>query len=233
MPIMPEDIATATFSRARQGYHPGEVEAFLNEVAADYGAALEKMVVASNEHPQVDVGQEVNTILNAARGSANAVLQRAEEEAESILKAATEKAQGMETQASQARVRTFEQATKEADRIREEAEQYSFELRNRTEHDARRLVEGAESRARQLFAYNQQLSQHLEEIERLVSELRTEIDMPQDAWPDKPVVQEQVLDGETGGSVPPARDNHDRERLLIAIDDNLDDNFETEGISKN
>ncbi|MDP9233712.1 MAG: DivIVA domain-containing protein [Actinomycetota bacterium] len=187
MPILPEEIATATFTRVhRQGYHAGEVDAFLRSVATDYGAALEKMLLTPSEpSAELDVGEEVNAILKAARSSAGALVQRAHEEAEAIQKAATEKAQGMETQASEARVRAFEQAAQEARDVKAEADRYAFELRHRTETHTKQMVETAEARARQLYAYNQQLSQHLEEIERLVGALRTELDAPADAWPEE------------------------------------------------
>jgi DivIVA domain-containing protein len=185
MPILPEEIATATFTRVhRQGYHTGEVEAFLQTVAADYSAALEKLLLTRNEAPEVDVGDEVNAILHAARGSANTLVQRAQEEADALLKAATEKAQGLETQASEARARAFEEAAHEARGVKEQADRYAHELRSRTEAETRQLTEAAEERARQLYAYNQQLSQHLEEIERLVAALRHELDSPAEVWPD-------------------------------------------------
>jgi DivIVA domain-containing protein len=186
MPILPEEIATATFTRVhRQGYHAGEVEAFLQTVAADYSAALEKLLLTRSEAPpEVDVGEEVNAILRAARGSANTLVQRAQEEAEALLRAATEKAQGLETQASEARAHAFEEAANEARGVKEQADRYAFELRSRTEAETRQLTEAAEGRARQLYAYNQQLSQHLEEIERLVAALRHELDSPAEVWPD-------------------------------------------------
>jgi DivIVA domain-containing protein len=196
MPILPEEVATATFTRVhRQGYHTGEVDAFLNELAADYAAALEKMLLNREEPAELNVGDEVNSILRTARESASGMLGRANEEAGAILKAATDKAQGIETQASEARVRAFEQASKEATQVKAQADQYAYELRNRTEEESRLMVERAEERARQLYAYNQQLSQHLEEIERLVGALRNEIDIPQNAWPDAPpTVEDEALE---------------------------------------
>jgi DivIVA domain-containing protein len=219
MPILPEEIATATFSRARQGYNQAEVETFLQEIAADYAAALEKMVLGQEETPELDVGQEVNSILRTARESASGLLQRAQEDAEAIQKAATEKAQGIETQASEARVRAFEQASQEANRIKAQADEYSFELRNRSEAQTRETVERAEQRARQLYAYNQELSQHLEEIERLVGALRGEIDSPRKAWPEQPA-DEPIRMGE-----PPS--SSDREERMIG---DMDEDLEKEGV---
>jgi DivIVA domain-containing protein len=185
MPILPEEIATATFTRVhRQGYHTGEVEAFLQTVAADYSAALEKLLLTRNESPEIDVGEEVNNILSTARASANSLVQKAQEEAAAIEKAITERAQALETQTSEARAIAFQEAAKEAKAVRDEADRYANELRNRTEAETRHLMATAEIRARQLHAYNHQLSDHLEEIERLVIALRKELDSSAEVWPD-------------------------------------------------
>ncbi|MEA2507131.1 MAG: DivIVA protein [Actinomycetota bacterium] len=233
MPIIPEEIATATFSRTRQGYHPGEVQAFLSEVAADYSAALEKMFLASSEPAELDVGREVNAILQTARESASALMQRSQEDSEAILKAATEKAQGIETQASEARVRAFEEANKAAQDVKTQADQYAFELRNRTEHEISQMVERAEARARQLYAYNQQLSEHLVEIESLVGVLRTEIDTPRNAWPnetteEKPVRIDKAADDSLDDEQPIHLDEaDDRENLIVA---DMHEDLQKEGV---
>jgi DivIVA domain-containing protein len=184
MPILPEEVATATFTRVhRQGYHTGEVDAFLRSVAADYGAALEKMLLTPAETTDLDVGEEVNAILRAARESASTLLQRARDEADALQRAATEKAQEIETQASQARVAAFEQSVREAQEVKSQAEWYAQDLRSRVEAETRQMVETAEARAQELHAYNEKLSEHLGLIERLVNQLRGEIDAPAQAWP--------------------------------------------------
>jgi DivIVA domain-containing protein len=77
MPILPQEIATASFSRIpAEGYDPSEVQAFLREIAADYAGVMEKLVRVSEGVPKLDVGQEVNAVLQAAEQSANAVRQR-------------------------------------------------------------------------------------------------------------------------------------------------------------
>jgi DivIVA domain-containing protein len=216
MPILPEEVATATFTRVhRQGYHAGEVEAFLRSVAADYGAALEKTYLGSEQPAVLDIGQEVNSILRSAQASASALLERAHEEAEALKGAALENAQGIESQASEARVRAFEAAAAEASHVRDEAERYAEELRTRTENDTRQLIDQAEERARQLYAYNQQLSQHLEEIERLVRALRSEIDAPQQSWPDEPSLE------------PPLRIDHSRD---VRAMNGIEHDFQREGV---
>jgi cell division initiation protein len=184
MPILPEEVATATFSRVRQGYHPAEVEAFLKNVAADYSAALEKLLLTGSEPAEVDVGEEVNAILRAARASASSLVNRAQEESVALMAAATEKAQDLETQASQARERAMQEAATEARGVKDEADRYAYELRNRTEAETRQLTQDAELRAAQLYRYHEQLSEHLQAMERLVSALREELDSTAEVWPD-------------------------------------------------
>ncbi len=178
MPILPEDIATATFSRVnRHGYSPDEVEAFLRKLAIDYGAAMEKMLLKSDNLDEVDVGDEVNTILRTTRESANALLRRTQEQAHTIHNAAVEQAQDLDNKAAKARLRVSEKSTDEANRVKEETDKYSFELRSRTERETRQMVSKAEERTQHLQAYQQQLGQHLGEIERIVDTLRSEIDI--------------------------------------------------------
>jgi DivIVA domain-containing protein len=178
MPILPEDIATVTFSRVnRHGYNPNEVEAFLRKVSIDYGAALEKMFLKSDTNDDLDVGDEVNTILRTTRESANALLRRTQDQAQTIHTAAVEQAQDLDNKAAAGRLRAFEKSTNEANQVKEDSDKYAFELRSRTERESRQMVSKAEERTQHLQAYQQQLGQHLGEIERIVDTLRSEIDI--------------------------------------------------------
>ncbi|MEA2506260.1 MAG: cell division initiation protein [Actinomycetota bacterium] len=178
MPILPEDIATATFNRVnRHGYSPDEVEGFLRKVAVDYGAALEKMFTKPDDADEMNVGDEVNMILRTTRDSATALVRRAREQAEALHNAAVEQARDLDGEAATARLRAFEKSTNDSKYVKEEADKYAFELRSRTERESRQMVGRAEERMQQLHAYQQQLGNHLGEIERLVDGLRSEIDV--------------------------------------------------------
>jgi DivIVA domain-containing protein len=175
MPILPGDIATATFNRVnRHGYSPDEVETFLRKISIDYGAVLEKMFQQPDE---VDVGDEVNMILRITRESANALVKRAREQAEALHSTAVEQARDLDNEAAAARLRAADKAADDAKHVKEETDKYAFELRSRTERESRQMVGRAEERTQQLQAYQQQLAQHLGEIERLVDALRSEIDV--------------------------------------------------------
>ena len=43
MPITPADIQQKTFSEAKRGYQPGEVDVFLEEISKDIDAMLRKI----------------------------------------------------------------------------------------------------------------------------------------------------------------------------------------------
>jgi DivIVA domain-containing protein len=178
MPILPEDIAATTFKRvSRHGYSPEEVEDFMRKVAIDYGAVMEKMFLKPDDADEMNVGDEVNMILRTTRESANALVRRAREQAEALHNAAVEQAQDLDSEAATARSRAFEKSTNDAKYLKEEADKYAFELRSRTERESRQMAGRAEERMQQLHAYQQQLGQHLGEIERLVDALRSEIDV--------------------------------------------------------
>jgi hypothetical protein len=126
----------------------------------------------------LDVGTEVNTILRTTRESANSLLRRARQEAETLHDAAVEEVQELNSQAAGDRLRADEKSADDAKCVKEEADRYAFELLSRTDRDSRQIMDRAEERTQQLHAYQQQLAQHLGEIERLVAALRSDMDDP-------------------------------------------------------
>jgi DivIVA domain-containing protein len=191
MPILPEEIAGATFERVRQGYQPDEVHAFLRGVAADYAATLEKISLDQNQPAEFDVGKEVNRILLTARDSASRLTKRAHNEAQALQKAAIDKAKQIETETSAASTQMIEQSSRDAKQTKLRADESAFELRSRIENETRQRVANAESRSGPLFAYNQQLLEQLDEIGRVVIDLRTEIDGREGAEPAHATDEEQ------------------------------------------
>ncbi|HEX3327471.1 MAG TPA: hypothetical protein VHV50_10780 [Actinomycetota bacterium] len=132
----------------------------------------------------LDVGNEVNTILRTTRESANSLLRRARQEAETLHDAAVEEVQDLNEKAAEDRSRALEKSVDDATSVKEDADRYAFELRSRTDRDSRQIMEKAEERTQQLHAYQQQLAQHLGEIERLVGALRSDIDHPEQEVPE-------------------------------------------------
>jgi hypothetical protein len=126
----------------------------------------------------LDVGNEVNTILRTTRESANSLLRRARKEAETLHNAAVEEAQDLNDTAAGDRSRALEKSVSDAKGVKDEADRYAFELRSRTDRDSQQIMDRAEQRTEQLRAYQQQLAQHLGEIERLVAALRSDMDDP-------------------------------------------------------
>jgi hypothetical protein len=126
----------------------------------------------------LDVGTEVNTILRTTRESANSLLRRARQEAETLHDAAVEEVQELNSKAAGDRLRADEKSVDDAKCVKEEADRYAFELLSRTDRDSRQIMDRAEERTQQLHAYQQQLTHHLGEIERLVAALRSDMDHP-------------------------------------------------------
>ena len=181
MPILPEEVTRKKFARVYgQGYDRAEVDGFLAEVAADYKAAIDKMVRLSQG--PTDVGEEVNAIIRTTKESMDALMQKAEQEAEAIQRVAAEKAATIDFEAHETQARAREQAYREAKQMTAEAEEYARALRDQTQRDCQLLIQEAEARRQQLVTYNQQLHQHLEAIERLVGALRGEVERPELVW---------------------------------------------------
>ncbi|MDP9235159.1 MAG: hypothetical protein M3P01_11520 [Actinomycetota bacterium] len=148
--------------------------------AADGNEINQAGVIEPDPLSQVlDVGDEVNKILRTTRESANSLLRRARQEAETLHNAAVEEAEDLNNKAAGDRLRAFEKSVDDAKSVKEEADTYAFELRSRTDRDTRQIMDKAEERTQQLHAYQQQLAQHLGEIERLVGALRSDIDHPE------------------------------------------------------
>src|SRR5262245_24903233 len=124
-PSSPEAVANATFSTARKGFDPREVQSFLRQVAGEISRLQERQRILEREldsshdarAPELDedtvtrlLGEEATRILQTARESGNQIKARAEESAARLLRESTEEAQ-----------RQREEADREAARRRSDA----------------------------------------------------------------------------------------------------------------
>ena len=124
-PSSPEAVANATFSTARKGFDPREVQDFLRQVAGEINRLQERQRVLEREldssldarAPELDedtvtrlLGEEATRILQTARESGSQIKARAEESAARLLRESTEEAQ-----------RQREEADREAARRRSDA----------------------------------------------------------------------------------------------------------------
>jgi DivIVA domain-containing protein len=121
----PEAVANATFSTARKGFDPHEVQEFLRQVAGEISRLQERQRILERElDSRLDarpadldedtvtrlLGEEATRILQTARESGNQIKARAEESAARLLRESTEEAQ-----------RQREEADREAARRRSDA----------------------------------------------------------------------------------------------------------------
>jgi DivIVA domain-containing protein len=97
VPLTPDEIEAKEFVVALRGYDPGEVSAFLREVAADY-RELERQVKglgrgsAALPHPVEGLMERLSAVLRTATDEASEILAAAEREAAQIRDAAKKEA---------------------------------------------------------------------------------------------------------------------------------------------
>jgi cell division initiation protein len=131
MPLTPDEVARRKFQVVLgRGYDRSEVDQFLDRVAEDYRAAIQKIAIAASGGiaTEDEIASEMGELLRAARETANRIKEKAHAEADRV-KAETESG---------------------ARRELEEAERQRGELLGEAETNARQIVEDAEERARQL-----------------------------------------------------------------------------------
>jgi len=167
----PDEVIRRTFATVRRGFDPNEVRSFLEEVARELSASLEreqglKADVADADHraanPVLDdetlttaLGQETARVLRAAHDAANDLMKRAEEESSELV----EKAERRESQsradaereaAEQAtalqaeRTQAHRQSELEAASRLEAARLESEEMLERTRAECRSMVQQAQ-----------------------------------------------------------------------------------------
>ncbi len=179
MPISPEDVTKRKFPLVRgRGYSPAEVDAFLSQLASDYGAALEKVAEASRgSPPSLDkLGTEIVAVLEAAQESAAEMRGRAEAEAERTRREAIEEAAAVEKRARQEERSTLKRVSAEAATMMEDAEQHARNVREATERECKELLEEARRRSELLRTHETEAAQRIARLEDLVKKLRQEVE---------------------------------------------------------
>ena len=177
LPVRPEQITTATFRHRWRGYRPGDVDAFLTRVAADYAGALDSLARATTRTPE-----EVERARRDARTETASARAHADEAAAAILRrAAALRGQAQadadaardRIEEADARARQLEDAARQRwDALRTETEQRWDRLRaaDRRLDDRVRQLEGALAALRSRATLLDQLA----EVETLLSAIRTE-----------------------------------------------------------
>lgn len=158
MAITPADIQAQTFSEAKRGYDPGEVDVFLEQLSAEVDAMLNKIVDLKNRltateqqladaQAQLAAGpaaapvapaqpsfnaseRQISAALIAAQQTAEAIVNEAQQNAERISNEADAKARDVIRQALQEK----QEELKEIDRLKASREEFKDEYLKLLQH---------------------------------------------------------------------------------------------------
>ena len=149
MAITPADIQAQTFSEAKRGYDPGEVDVFLEQVSAEVDAMLNKIVTdAQNQLAQAQAApapapapapvapdytaseRQISAALIAAQQTADNIVSEARENAERIKNEADAKAREVIRQALAEKQNEIE----EIDRLKASREDFKNEYMKLVQH---------------------------------------------------------------------------------------------------
>ncbi len=149
----PDEVARHTFGTARRGFDPAEVRAFLEDVARELSAGLDREQLLRKDaadaderaaHPVLDeetlttaLGQETARVLHAAHEAASDMLNRARSEAADLVAAA-------ESRESQARADAEKASAEQAAALQTEREL----AHRQAEQEADGALRGCPSRGR-------------------------------------------------------------------------------------
>ena len=165
MPLAPEDIARKEFFSSSDGYDRNEVRAYLEMVAADQRALLERIESLSARSDGIgEVGSEVATVLRQAQDLADNMTREAHYKAIELREKAEEEA------------RSLRAATSEAtEKLRQEAEDYAYEVRTAAERVAREQQLYAADRVGRLLAGESSVRERLYQLEVTLQGMRGEL----------------------------------------------------------
>jgi DivIVA domain-containing protein len=187
-----DDVAGRTFRSVFRGYDPGEVAAFLSEIArrlTDAEEQRDRLVARLSEVGGRDlktemeaVSRDVGAVLEAAREAAEAMRERATAdatrwrseavaEAEAELRRARTDAEALRSDAWTTAGQMLEQSRVEAERMRERASQDALRILGEAEREAHRMTTGARREAEEATRAARM------EVERLTIEAQREHDV--------------------------------------------------------
>jgi DivIVA domain-containing protein len=174
MPVLPEEITTASLRRRWRGYDPAQVEALLSRIATDYSGAIDRIATLAEERAryrtdQQQLQQRLDEIGDSARETAEAARRDADTDAEKIRARAERAAALIISQAEEA----AGACARQAHTLRADAEQEASAAQRRlTEADrrAQQLEDAARDRWDAMRAETEQRFEHLQIAERRFAE---------------------------------------------------------------
>ncbi len=188
--LTPDDIARKSFSMARKGFDPIEVQGFLLSVSAELRAArtdmldLERELRAAQEDAErnrnIDparltalLGEETARVLDAARSVAEETQAKAERQATQLLTEASEEASRLRREAAEVLERRTAEAAAEVEAIRREGD----DLRAQAQDAAAAEVERGRQEGRDMVAEAQRVRERmLSDLARRRKQFRQQIE---------------------------------------------------------
>lgn len=169
----PDEVIRRTFGTVRRGFDPAEVRTFLEEVAREISASLEREKALRAElaeaeeraaHPVLDeetltssLGAETVKVLNAAREAAGEVLKKAEDEAAELMDRAERRESQARSDAERALAEQASTLLAEREEARRHAEQEVKDQRESARRESEELIERTRIECRSMVQQAQEL----------------------------------------------------------------------------
>jgi DivIVA domain-containing protein len=174
MPVLPEEITSASLRRRWRGYDPAQVEALLSMIRTDYAAALDRIATLAEERARYRADQQhlqrrLDEIGDSARETAEQARRDADTDAEKIRARAERAAALIISQAEEAAAA----CARQAHTLRCDAEQEANAAQRRlTEADrrAQQIEAAARDRWDAMRAETEKRFEHLQIAERRFAE---------------------------------------------------------------
>lgn len=192
MPVLPEEITTASLRRQWRGYDPAQVEALLSRVRTDYVGALDRIATLAEERARCRADQQqlqhrLDAIGDSARDAAEQARRDADTDAEAIRARAERAATLIISQAEEAAAA----CARQAHTLRSDAEQEAIAAQRRlteTDRRAQQLEAAArdhwdamraetEKRFEHLQIAERRFAERIRHVEEILAAVRTEVQL--------------------------------------------------------
>jgi cell division initiation protein len=175
MPLTPEEVAKRQFQVVLgRGYDRSEVDQFLDRVAEDYSAAIQKIAIAASGGiaSEDEIASEIGELLRGVRETANRIKNKAQAEADRIKADAESDARREFEQAEKQRVELLGEAETKAMQVVEDAEERARQLTESSLRQKSEAAARAQERYGSLLEHERELRERTETLETLVTEMR-------------------------------------------------------------
>jgi len=175
MPLTPEEVAKRRFQVVLgRGYDRSEVDQFLDRVAEDYSAAIQKIAIAASGGiaTEDEIASEIGELLRGVRETANRIKSKAQAEADRIRADAESDARRELEQAENQRAELLGEAETKARMVVEDAKERSLQLTESSLRQKSEVAARAQKRYGSLLEHERELRERTEALETLVTEMR-------------------------------------------------------------